>query len=217
MPSCYSYSSPPTEAIRSRSQRWAWTAYPHLSFSPLDHRNHNLWLNSLISCYNDWLPPQPMKCWGWPMKDGTLHNKFCCELGKASAPMTTQQEECALSRPSRLVDGAARFWAWWWRFIDYLIFYFSLWFYMIIDGYLFLSDVSWCIAGCTFPNSHVILELGDLTSILISHNNIELLTRRGILWLNRGMKCHLLHRRSIAFLKTYFLGEMESMHFKSAS
>ncbi len=128
MPSCYSYSSPPTEAIRSRSQRWAWTAYPHLSFSPLDHRNHNLWLNSLISCYNDWLPPQPMKCWGRPMKDGTLHNKFCCELGKASAPMTTQQEECALSRPSRLVDGAARFWAWWWRFIDYLIFYFSLWF-----------------------------------------------------------------------------------------
>lgn len=140
-------SSPPTEAIRSRSQHWAWTAYPHLSFSPLDHRNPNLRFNSLISCHSDWLPPQPMKRWGWPMKDGTLHIKFCCELGGASAPMMTQ-EECALSRPSRVVGRAARFWDWWWHFIEYLLyFYFPLPFiwssWTVIYLFLMFLGASW--------------------------------------------------------------------------
>lgn len=75
---------------------------------------------------------------------------------------------------------------------------------MIINGYLFIFDVSWCVVRCTFQNAQIVnLELWDLTLFLISHRNIMSYGPDEVTfdWIKAW---NAIYRRSIAFLKTSF-------------
>lgn len=136
------------------------------------------------------------------MKDETLHIQFCFELGGASAPMMTQQEECTLNCLLRLVDGAARFWAWWWYFIDYLLFCFSLCLLYDHQQLFIYFCVSWCVVRCAFQSAQIVnLELWDLTLYLISHRNIMSYGPDEVTsdWIKAW---NATYRRSITFLQT---------------